>query len=661
MKKNRNKNIVIEENVQAAENTEVTEETTATQPETNESAPVTDVANESASENVSENVNADANENVAPANENNDNIMNVDEIKVDKAFPISKRTKRDQSKTSVAFSVVSIILYVLAYVPIIAVSLVLAIKCYNLMPYYSFWPFIGVILAGIFGLVFMTITLVVTRKKSKKSIRSQTVRTLIAYVCLTCGFGLILTYIFPDVIANATQGTIKCEDLYYNSESQAETNAKLERDYIMYNILNGNLNEFTTDEDGNVVISENGDYSYSTLSKRISGTYDYENDIIQANFDRYMDEYTLESITGALDSMRKKSPRKMELYDFIYKNYILNDYDYAFKNTLDRRALCLAITDYVYTEFKQSGGYEGLLKEGFNNPRLKQLYVNNYNSFNQDGYLTFDDPLLLYAQMDGRMTVPVILRLILNKGWSYTQSGVDDMGSIIYSNEDNFLYQLYDKALVDEYVAGGGTFAYDGTIVDQNGKEVAVKYGFNEDGWMVYENGYTRRPINWLVLDMLGDPMALTSIDNSIVGIVINVLDKLGAMNAVGGLIQVDLKDLLGVATNGSDLNIGLCTNDDGELEINLFSMNAPYAMLGYMQATWVESNNLLMAVINVVALRNWFSVLGAVGVVLIVMAGIMRDMGEKTRKRTEDSRDRIILAKDLENNDVQPQETVVA
>ncbi len=611
--------------------------------------------------------------------ENNDVLADMNEVTVDKAFPVSNRTKRDQSKTSVAFTVVSILLYVLAYLPIIAVSLVLAIKCYTLVPYYGVMPFVGVILAGILGLVFMSVTLFITRKKSKKSIRSQTVGTLVAFVCVTCVFALILTYIFPDVITYFTQGTIKCEDLYYNGEAQAETNAKLDRDYIMYNIMNGNLNEFepkkdengktVKDNNGNIVytaeLRENGDFAYTTLVKRYEGTYDYVNETIQNSFDYYMDEYSLDTIDGALDSMRKKSPRKMELYDFIYKNYILNDYDYAFKNTMDRRALCLAITDYVYTEFTQAGGYEGLLEEGFKNVRLKQLFVNNYNSFNQDGYNTFDDPLLLYAQMDGRMTVPVILRLILNKGWNYTQSGLNDEGKVIYSDDNNFLYQLYDKEMVDEYVAAineknagkadedkEDPFPYTGTIVDQGGTKTVVKYGFNEDGWMMYENGYTRRPINWLVLDMLGDPMALTSIDSSIVNIVIGVLDKLGAMDAVGGLMQEDLKDVLAVATNGADLNIGLCINDNGELEINLFSMNAPYAMLGYMQATWMESNNLLMAVINVVALRNWLCVLGAVGVVFVIMAGIMREMGEKTRKRTEDSRDRIILAQELENKD---------
>ena len=580
------------------------------------------------------------------------NSEEVADTKVDKAFPISKRTKHDQSRTSVLYTVATVVLYVLAYLPIFIISLVLGIKCYNLMPYYSVWPFVGVIIAGLFGVIFMTITLVVTRKKSKRSIRSQTVRTLIAFVCLTCVFGLLLTYIVPDVISNATQNTLFCEDLYYNGESQAEKNAKLERDYFMYNVLNGNLNEFEVDSDtGALTIKENGDFSYKTLVKRTG--LEYDNEYIAERFNEWYDNYMdIETIDKAIENLRKANPRKIELYDFIYKYDILNDYDYAFNNSVERRALGLAITDYIYKYFNTSnGGYEGLLKEGFNNPRVKKLFIDNYNSFNQDGYLTFDDPLLLYAQVNGRMTIPVVLRLILNKGWCYTQPGYenpDGSGKTVYGDDGNFLYQLYDKAMVDEYERNGGTFPYEGTLVDQDGNTVKDMYGYNEDGWMMFSSGYTKRPINWLVLDMLGDPMAITSLDNEIVNLVLGVLDQIGAVKAVGGLVQEDLADVIAAATQGSALQIGLCLNDEDALEINLFSMNAPYGMLGYMQATWVDSDNLLMAVINVVSLRNWFCTLGAVGVVLIIAAGVCRDMGEKTRKRTEDSRDRIMLAKEL-------------
>lgn len=573
------------------------------------------------------------------------------------AFPVSNRTKRDQSKTSVLFSVAAILLHVLAYLPIVIVSVVLGVKCYNLMPYYSFWPFVGVILAGVLGLVFMTVALVVNRKKSKGSIRTKTVKVLIAFVCLSTGFGLILTYVFPDVIAFATQSTLYCEDLYYNGEKQAEKNAALERDLIMYNLLNGNLNNYGADGK----IAENGDFSYKTL---IAHTEDngkiikYKNSFINERVKSYEKTYEKTGINGIqveVDAL-KSNARKYELYEFIYNQYVLNDYDFCFYNNVTRRAVALSILDYIYTYYD----YEGMLKEGFNNPRFKALFQQNYDSFNQDGYLTYDDPLLLYAQMSGRMTVPIVLRLILNQGWSYTQSSYNGAGGLTYTEDGNCLYQLYDPELVEKFKANGGKFEYTGTITDQDGNSIEVKYGFNEDGWQMYENGVTKRPLSWLVLDMLGDPMALTTLDianllgNQIYGIVQNVLNAFPTLiDGLGGLMQEDLIEVVKAAAGGAQLSIGLCIDDNGLIAINLFPMNAPYGMLGYMQATWVDSDNLLMAVINVVSLRNWMAIFGAIGAVLIIAAGVCRDMGEKTRKRTEDSRDRILRAKAADENGV--------
>lgn len=573
------------------------------------------------------------------------------------AFPVSNRTKRDQSKTSVLFSVAAILLHVLAYLPIVIVSVVLGVKCYNLMPYYSFWPFVGVILAGVLGLVFMTVALVVNRKKSKGSIRTKTVKVLIAFVCLSTGFGLILTYVFPDVIAFATQNTLYCEDLYYNGSAQAEKNAALERDLIMYNLLNGNLNNYGADGK----IAENGDFSYKTLiahTEDNSKIIKYKNSFINERVKSYEKTYEKTGINGIqveVDAL-KSNARKYELYEFIYNQYVLNDYDFCFYNNVTRRAVALSILDYIYTYYD----YEGMLKEGFNNPRFKALFQQNYDSFNQDGYLTYDDPLLLYAQMSGRMTVPIVLRLILNQGWSYTQSSYNGAGGLTYTEDGNCLYQLYDPELVEKFKANGGKFEYTGTITDQDGNSIEVKYGFNEDGWQMYENGVTKRPLSWLVLDMLGDPMALTTLDianllgNQIYGIVQNVLNAFPTLiDGLGGLMQEDLIEVVKAAAGGAQLSIGLCIDDNGLIAINLFPMNAPYGMLGYMQATWVDRDKLLMAVINVVSLRNWMAIFGAIGAVLIIAAGVCRDMGEKTRKRTEDSRDRILRAKAAEENGV--------
>lgn len=560
--------------------------------------------------------------------------------------PVSKSTKRDQNKTSVGFTVLAIVLYILAFVPIIVAPIALAIHGYELAPYYSFWHFVGVIIGVVFAIIYTVVVVVVSRKKTKSDIKAQTVKIAIAFTCLTCVFGLLLTYVVPDVIAMATQGTLFTEDLYYNGASQTEHNISLERDFIMYNLLNGNLNTYNADGS----IAENGDFSYKTLAKHQEDQgiiLSYDNQDIQTRYDVYSAYASMEELQRqVIDTMKDTNSKKYELYEFIYTNYILNDYDYAFNNSINRRAFALSIIDYLYSNFD----YEGLLKEGWNNARLKALYVANYENFKQDGYNTFDDPLLLYAQMEGRMTIPVVLRLILNDGWTYSQSSFNEYGTPTFTEDGNCLYQLYDPKAKEDFENDGGSYDFVGTLMDGNGNEIQVRYGFNKDGWMIFENGVTKRPMNWLVLDMLGDPMALTTLDlkalagDMIAGVVQNVINMLPTLvDSLGTLIQDELiNNVVVEATGGAKLQIGLCIDNDGNIAINLFPMNAQYGMVGYMQATWMESNNLLMAVINVIGLRNWYVIFGAVGLVLVILAGVIRECGKNTRERTEKSRFRI-------------------
>ena len=589
------------------------------------------------------------------------NVVNVDKDgnAINEAFPVSERTQKDHRKTSVGFTLISFILHVLAFVPIVAVTAILAAKCGELTPYYSFWPFVGLIIVLVFALIYAIVAIVVMRKNSKSSVGTQTVKIAITFACLTAVFALLLTYILPDVIAKATQNTLFVEDLYYNGEAQAEKNAKLDRDFIMYNLLNGNLNDHTKD---------NGTYSYKELSKRTkngSGVWSYDNAEINANYEIYKQYSVSQLQTDVIDVLKQKSPRKYELYQFVYNSYVLNDFDYAMLNNVDRRALALSIVDYEYSNAR----YEKLLKEGFKNKKIKQLFDKNYDQFNQDGYQTFDDPLLLYAQMDGRMTVPVVIRLILNEGWMYSQPVFDANGNCYFDENNTFLYELYDPATRDKFVKEeNGKFDFTGTLMNGDGSEIPVKYGYNKDGWMVYENGVVKRTINWLVLDMLGDKMDLTTVDliGTIMGIipadfplppaaVKNILNKILGMGdltgALGDLLQEDLQEVLEYATNGANLNIGLYMDDNDCLAVNIYPMNVEYGMVGYMQATWIQSNNLLMAVINVMGLRNWLCIFGAVGIVLVIAAGICRECGRRTRLRTEVSRDRIARAKTIEKN----------
>ncbi|MCM1306170.1 MAG: pentapeptide repeat-containing protein [Bacteroides sp.] len=568
---------------------------------------------------------------------------------INAAFPVSKRTKRDQSKTSVMYTLLAVILYVLAFLPVVIVPVVLAVKCYMLAPYYSLWHFIGVIVSIVFAIIYAVVIFAVSRKKSKSNIAMQTVKVAITFTCLTSVFALLLTYALPDLIEMATQNTLFVEDVYYNAEAQAEKNLKLDRDFVMYNLLNGNLNNHSKDD---------GDYSYTTLSKReegSSGQYiKYYNSEINTNFLAYKNGYTLSSLqTRVLDKMKEEQPRKYELYEFVYNTYVLNDFDYALYNNIDRRAFALALVDYEY----KHANYERLLKEGFKNKKIQQIFESNYNNYNHDGYQTFDDPLLLYAQMEGRLTTSVIVHILLNEGWTYSQVAYDENGNIQYADDGNLLFEQYNPEARDKFEAEHGVYNFKGTLLNADGKTYEESYGFNSDGWMVFKNGVVKRPIQWSVLDMDGKKMDLASVDifgmlNNLLpqidldlsSLVAGLLPTLGKLvDSVGELLQDDLQDLIEFATGGANLNISICIDDDNMLDIGLMPMNTIYGFSGYANSTWVQSNNLLMAVINLVGTRNWFSIFGAVGVVLVIAAGILRECAKKTRLRTAVSRDRII------------------
>ena len=82
-------------------------------------------------------------------------------------------------------TVLEALFYVLSLPLIVILTAVFCVKTYQLVPYYSFWPFVGVILAGVLCLVFIIVVMCISlRKKSKRSILMQTVSIMVA--ALTC-------------------------------------------------------------------------------------------------------------------------------------------------------------------------------------------------------------------------------------------------------------------------------------------------------------------------------------------------------------------------------------------------------------------------------------------------------------------------------------------
>lgn len=580
--------------------------------ENNYTAPVNDDLNNSAvvdemnsQQPVSNEISAPITEEVSAPIAAEDNFASEDGNKKKKKKKSDKAIAASKSK---AYTIISIILHILSYGAIVAMTSVLGVECYKLVPYYSFWPFVGVILAGVLGLVFMVITLIVTRKKSRKTIMRQTVSVVLAFFCLSSGFGLIVNYVLPDIIAMATQSTIYVEDLTNNASVQAERNAELERRFILSNLLNGNYAP---------------QYSYKELSRHQeenSKILSYDNAFIQRQYNTYT-EMSRRNLAGFNYIFSSMSGYKLELYNFIYNNYILNDFDYAFNNVTDRKCFALALTD------NNIEIYSKLAKEGFNNERIQYLFTENFKSMNHDGYHTFDDPLLLYAQMPSRMTVPIVLRLLLDNTYTYTQPVYDDSGKLM--GYDGVLFTLYDPDARDAFENAGGEY-------DSNDR------GVDANGWIIHKDGYVERPMKWCVLDMDGNNMSVAEI--SLAGLSLGGMD-IGNLittllpgfpdliDAIGGLLTDGVGGIIEYATNGASLSLGLCLTDDGALAINVVPSNVKYGVLGYQFMSWIESNNLLFAVINVVGLRNWMLIFGSVGVMLVVAAGVCRENAYKIRK----------------------------
>lgn len=564
-------------------------------------------------------------------------------------------------------TVLEVLFYLFSLPVIVVLSVVFGVRAYELVPYYSFWPFVGVILAGVLCLIFIIVVMCISlRKKSKRTILMQTVSIIVAVIFLTSFIAVALDVVLPDVLAQLTSSTLFYEDLNNQSlaSEQAEFNASLDRKFIMLNLLNGNYDP---------------QYEYETL---------------KADSDITSRRRQIGSELGRLDSTEQYEQIYLsdelyaELFQFIYDEYIMTDIDYAllepnkpFGNTT-RIAMGHAIAEVIYPEFRQ------LAEEGMSNERIAYLYQNNYASLKNDGYLTYDDSMILYATT-GRMTVPVVIRLLLDRGYTYTEGeqAYIENGEVV-EPEGTFYLELYEKEDViaimeDENAVEWNSDGTRGVLV----KEVeGVDYGvgavviptYDENGTLT--GGYIRAPRQWSILDMdgknmdvaaisdvvidlgelLGDievggfdlgsifrkmgPMTIGELLNNLDGIISTLMSALGGgssnisiMSIIDKLLQ-GVTDVIMAATGGSGLYLNLAINDQGALEIAIAPTNVEVGMHGYQYMTWMESNNLLFAVMGVMSLREWLYIFGAVSVLLAFAAGMCREIKARVRKDMADN-----------------------
>ena len=253
-------------------------------------------------------------------------------------------------------TVLEALFYVLSLPLIVILTAVFCVKTYQLVPYYSFWPFVGVILAGVLCLVFIIVVMCISlRKKSKRSILMQTVSIMVAALMLTSFIAVMLDVVLPDILAQMTSNTLFYEDLTNETlaSEQAEFNAQLDRKFILLNLLNGNYSpEFAYD---NLV----DDPDVRTNAYSIAESIDFYR--AYADVDERSERYLANFINV------ESRPYYDELFYFIYDEYLMTDSEFALMvitasetgmwpttkriegiGYTKRHAMCHAIAEVIY-------------------------------------------------------------------------------------------------------------------------------------------------------------------------------------------------------------------------------------------------------------------------------------------------------------------------
>lgn len=134
---------------------------------------------------------------------------------------------------------------------------------------YSYYMLIGIIVPVVMMILFYVVYLIVTRRRSKKSKLCQTVIICMIPILTLGGLWVACDRYLPDVIDDATSGTIFYEDLAEESwKERAEVNADLLKTFVKMSVMARLLPKPPgTDEDQatEYYLSKGVDYHYEEL------------------------------------------------------------------------------------------------------------------------------------------------------------------------------------------------------------------------------------------------------------------------------------------------------------------------------------------------------------------------------------------------------------
>lgn len=524
------------------------------------------------------------------------------------------KNKNVTPKGGAIFKILEAIIGIIAFVAIVGPIAISSFAIASEAVSYSFWPFIGVILAGVLALVVVIITIVGSRKSNHKTVRTRTIIVCVLTFCLTCGLAVVFDIALPDVLAKLASNTIRYEEVQADPMTQAQANGNLVREYVRYNMLNGNYYEKD---------SEPAPYEYSAIVEKLSnmaddekgsigyykalaqeGEADSETTPIGYKIDKIIQGYKdaeaagKEGIMSSFSIFTGDRSYDYELYQFVYNWYVMQDYKFSLSVTdaggeivpQIRQAVAVAITEELKDKHAElcAQGIEG-------NKKMKALFTDNFAQFDREKYVLLDANTMISYATSGRMTVPVIVRLLLNE--SYVPG--------LYK------FQIWD-ADAGEYKS----VAMNWTVLDMNGvtEPITIEVGSLSD--LVAGLGFAG--LEPQLLDILA-----------------------GQADNLNELLNVQLKWLVGTLTGTADdmKTAGTLTvvpeyTDDGNLTIVVMSENVERGNLGYMQMGWNNSAGALFAVVSVCASRYFLFVFGAIAVALVYAAGLCGEYAARAKAK---------------------------
>ncbi|MDD4120343.1 MAG: hypothetical protein PHG90_01975 [Clostridia bacterium] len=263
------------------------------------------------------------------------------------------------------------------------------------------------------------------------------------------------------------------------------------------------------------------------------------------------------------------------------------------------------IRNYQNENLDNSVALETYLQEGYRNERVKLLIHENFTSLDTNGYGAFTSTGPWVGLADGdRLTIPVLVHLLFN------EKEIDETLPF-YLEFDRIPKEIvYDDMDPEDYYYNN---------VERDDPEAGV---------------------TWSVLDMAGSPMEislggmLVDMDPGLRTLVLSLIQTLGP-SLVGTLRDI----VADPAVAGAPIYLGIKIGreDIENTGIILMPSNESRGVLDYKANAWLDSNNLLFAVISIFPIRFWLYLWGAIVIAMSVAIGAIR---MKEAKEDDDFQD---------------------